>query len=86
MTLLCAVLLGAPGVVFSYANGTVTVTTDYRRGVGMIVEGLRERYGWKVNYEDVPIVYRGDYDDLTAPTYQPKGPEDRALDPRVTAL
>jgi hypothetical protein len=69
-------------VTFSYSNGKVTVTTEYRRGVGMIVQGLQERYRWKVNYEDVPIVYRGDYDDLTSPNYVPKSPDDRALDPR----
>lgn len=79
-------LAAAPEVLFTYADGRMTVSSSVPRPAWLIIMGLRERYAWKVNYEDPPIVYKGDYVDVTVPTYHPKGPEDHAIDPRTGLL
>ena len=79
-------LAAASGGVFTDLSGRATIRTDTPRAVGAIVWDLRQRYGWRINYEDPRIRYRGDYVDVTVPSYQPRTPEDRALDPRAGLL
>ena len=77
------VMADEPEVSPTYSNGQVTLSCRTPRPVWKIVRYLREEYSWRINYEDPPSSYEGDYVDTTAPTYHSKGPWDRALEPRA---
>jgi hypothetical protein len=40
------------------------------------------KFGIPLSLEEVPLTYGGDLVDVTSPQYHPKGPEDRAYNPR----
>jgi len=73
LVLLCAMVSGLA------AADIETVEVEDPRPLGAAIAVLRERFGWRVSYEDPPYKDARDLVDRTAPTY--RGPR-RALDPR----
>ena len=68
--------------VLSYSGRMATLQVKGGRCLYLILLSLSRLYGWRITYEDAPLVYRGDLIDATAPSYVPKDENDRALFPR----
>lgn len=67
-----------PSITHQGRKATLKVNTVRYRPT--LLQKLSKLYGWRITYEDAPLSYRGDVVDVTAPTYQSKDDEDRALD------
>lgn len=66
----------------TYQGTRATLKVDTVRCLPTLLQGLSRLYGWRITYEDAPLSYPGDVVDVTAPTYQSKDDQDRALDAR----
>jgi hypothetical protein len=67
-------------IVISGQTGELRVSSV--RCLASAVYTLWRRYGLPLTYEDVPLKFKGDLIDVTSPTYNSTGPDDRAYNPR----
>jgi len=72
----------SPYAAVTYVDGFAIFNSESRRPLSGTIFTLANEFNIPLSFEDAPITFRGDYDDITAPSYQPKSEADRLLVPR----
>jgi hypothetical protein len=75
-----------PYATVQYHQGTATLHSNSRRSLAGIIYTLWQEFGMPLSFEDAPLKFKGDFEDITVPTYRPKSPSDRLLVPRGGTL
>jgi hypothetical protein len=70
----------------SYDGELATMRTKSKRCLASISYTLWKNYGTPISYEDPPLVYIGDLEDITKPSYHPISPPYKLYIPRGGAL
>ncbi len=60
--------------VIEHAGSTATVTANYPTPLFQAVDGIRQEYGWQVNWEEAPCYSRFDVVDDTSPRWRAAHP------------
>ena len=66
----------------TYLGQLATVQSQSHRCLSAVIYTLAHEFGIPLSFEDAPIMFPGDYDDITSPAYHPKSDEDHLLVPR----
>jgi hypothetical protein len=70
-----------------YHNGSLaTVTANFPLPLLQAISGVREDYGWQVNWEEAPCYSRFDIVDDTGPRWRAKHPDEKGVTRRAGGL
>lgn len=72
----------SPYATVSYLGQTATLRSQSRRCLSGALCTIALEFGIPISFEDTPMMFQGDYDDITSPAYHPKSNTDHLLVPK----
>lgn len=65
--------------VIQHSGSVATVTVNYPEPLFQAISGIREEYGWQVNWEEAPTYSHFDRVDSTAPKWRAAHPDEKGV-------
>jgi hypothetical protein len=65
--------------VIQHSGSVATVTANYPEPLFQAISGIREEYGWQINWEEAPTYSHFDRVDSTAPKWRAAHPDEKGV-------